>query len=129
MLRGLLGRSHRGSSWLIGPGARVSLRTRTGPCHEVLFMSGRCSPSLRLGLGKRGDEPVAAASFGRDESRLAPVILELGPQVTNMAVYGVAFGYVVDAPECIHDLIAGQHPAGVGGEEVEQTLLERREMQ
>ena len=46
-----------------------------------------------------------------------------------MPVNHIALGRVVDAPQVVQDLFAGHQPSGVGREQIQQTLLEGREMQ
>ena len=58
-----------------------------------------------------------------------PVILQLGPQRTHVAVDDVALDHEVRSPEGIEYLHAREDRAGVRGEKVQQCLLERGELQ
>jgi hypothetical protein len=44
-------------------------------------------------------------------------------------VYHVTVGQVVDAPQRVHNLISGQQASGIGCQQVEQILLQWREVQ
>src|SRR6476619_6543127 len=94
---------HEVSSWLSGLASRRRRRTFHRFC---------------------GDEAVALAGYSGDISRPAPVVLQFRAQVAHMAIDDIAFGRVVDTPQVIQNLVPGQQTTGVGGQEVEQALLQ-----
>src|SRR5215213_6020364 len=77
---------------------------------------------------ERWEEPIAVAWHRRDESRRPPVVLELCAQVADMAVNNVATGGMVGAPKRIQDLVARHYLTSMCRQQVEQALLEAREM-
>src|SRR5438477_838501 len=89
--------------------------------------SGCFAHSFTLAEGRH--KPIASARHRGDEARLAPVILESRTQVTNLAVDNIAFGDVVHTPQRVQDLLAGNHSASVGRQQVQQALLQRCEME
>src|SRR5256885_7442818 len=74
-------------------------------------------------------EPVALPRHGADETRPAPVVLELHPQVADVTVDQVALRDVVRAPERVEDRLPGERLPGVRREQVQQRLFYRGEMQ
>src|SRR6267142_2866846 len=74
------------------------------------------------------DESVARAGHGFDVPRLVPVVLKLRPQGAHVTVHHVALDHEVGPPQGVEDLFTREDAAGVRGEEVEQSLLEGRQM-
>jgi hypothetical protein len=58
-----------------------------------------------------------------------PIVLQLRAESANVPVDDVALDDEVGAPQSVEDLLASEHVPGVGGEEVQQRLLERGEVQ
>ena len=83
---------------------------------------------VRFDLGGT-DKPVAGAGDGLDVPRLVPVVLKLCPQGAHMTVYDVALHHKVGAPERVEDLLSREDASSVGGEKVEECLLQRGQMQ
>src|SRR3954447_19401732 len=82
-----------------------------------------------LGTGERRQEAVALARYCLDEPRPTPIVLQLHPKVPNVAVNHVTLRDVIGSPQRIQDLIARYKLARVGRQQVEQTLLEPRQME
>src|SRR5664279_5271368 len=80
------------------------------------------------GVGERRDEAVALAGDRGDEARAAVVVLELDAQSPHVAVHDVALGHEVGAPDGVEDLLAGDDPPAPAREQVEQALLDAREV-
>src|SRR5581483_6522946 len=59
-------------------------------------------------FGKGGNKSITLAGLGFDETGLAPIVLQLRPQIPDMAVDHVALGHVIDAPQRVHNLVAAQ---------------------
>ena len=59
---------------------------------------------------------------------MAVVVLELDPQAPDVAVDDVALGHEVGAPDGVEDLLAGHDPPATAGEQVEQALLDARQV-
>src|SRR5664280_16492 len=80
------------------------------------------------GVGEGRDEAVALAGDGGDEARVAVVVLERDAQAADVAVDDVALGHEVHAPDGVEDLLAGHDPPAAAREQVEQALLDAREV-
>jgi hypothetical protein len=80
-------------------------------------------------LRERGDEPIPLPRHGRDEPGLAPIVLELRPEVADVAIDDVALGHVVDAPERVQDLVARHHLVRSRRQKIEQALFEAGQVQ
>src|SRR5512132_3950218 len=76
-----------------------------------------------------GLEAVAAGRDGLDVARGAPVVTELHPQLADVPVDHVAFDLEGRAPDALQERLAGQDLARVRREDVEQGLLDRRELE
>src|SRR5712692_8168213 len=92
--------------------------------------AGRSAPRLRHRTGRcgRGSTPsllpenVAYAAQGLDDARGATV-LQLLPQVADVYVDHVAGGAKVEAPDGVHDPLAGEHLPGIAHEQLQQVEL------
>src|SRR5688572_11247419 len=71
-------------------------------------------PSVR----ECGDELVALAGDGRDEARMAVIVLELDAQAPNVAIDDVALGHEVGAPHRVEDLFSRDDLAAAAGQQV-----------
>src|SRR6185436_1331865 len=90
------------------------------------------TPGLRAGRllsGRDRYELVPAPGNGGDVSPALRMALQLDPQVADVAVDDVALRDVVGTPQAVQDFIARQQASRIGGEQIEQVLLERGEMQ
>src|SRR6185295_4642568 len=95
---------------------------------RVLSRGRRLDRSVRLRASAR-DESVPTAGDRLDVSRLVPVVLQLGAEGTHVAVDDVALDDEVGTPERVEDLLAREDAPRIRGKEVQQGLLERRQMQ
>src|SRR5665811_2383129 len=85
----------------------------------------RDSTCIEAGSGSL--ELVPQTAHGDDEPRVRRVGLHLGAQSLDVNVQGLGVTDVVTAPHPIDQLCAGQHPAGVAQQHLEQLeLLERQ---
>jgi hypothetical protein len=64
-----------------------------------------------------------------DEAWLAPVVVQSRAQVADLTVDDVALRDVIRAPQRVEDLLAGDHAPSVGRQQVEQALLQARQVQ
>src|SRR5664280_2251585 len=107
-------------------------RSATRESEVVLPQSRGSSPWIASpcppGVGEGGDEAVALAGDGGDEARVAVVVLELDAQAADVAVDDVALGHEVHAPDGVEDLLPGHDPPAAAREQVEQALLDAREV-
>ena len=88
----------------------------------------RISVAGPAGVREGRDEPVAAARHGRDEARVPVVVLELVRRLPDVAIDDVALGDEVGAPDRVEDLVARDDAAPPAGEQVDQALLDAREV-
>src|SRR5205823_2128171 len=115
-------RRHTRPPWSLEREMGTNRQAARSLCRGRPYASG-CSDS-RATVSERRQEPIAAAGHRGDEARLPPIVLESGSQVANLAVYHVALGHVVHAPQRVQDLLAGDHAASVGRKQVQQALLQ-----
>src|SRR2546426_5806395 len=80
------------------------------------------------GRGRR-DEAIAATGDGGYVLWPARMVLQLDAQVADVAVNHIALGHIVDPPEVVQNLVAGEQASRVCGQEIEQALVERRGVQ
>src|SRR6266550_946380 len=117
------------TSMNMGTGASVSQPnsqpTRTRICQVY---GGAPARLVVLGVGS-ADEAISRAGDRLDVPRLVPVVLKLRAQGSHVAVHHVAFDNEVGAPERVEDLLAGEDVAGVGGEKIQERLLERGQVE
>src|SRR6266550_8373890 len=117
------------TSMNMGTGASVSqpnsqpTRTRISQVY-----GGAAARLIVLGVGS-ADEAIPGAGDRLDVPRFVPVVLKLRAQGSHMAVHDVAFDDEVGAPKRVEDLLSGEDVAGVGGEEIQERLLERRQVE
>src|SRR6185369_7947413 len=92
-------------------------------------LGGQSRASVRIArpaaVGERRNEPVPATGHGRDEPRMAIVVLELDPEAPDVAVDDVALGDEIRTPDHVEDLLAGHDLPAPAGEQVEQALFDR----
>src|SRR3569833_1941928 len=81
--------------------------------------SERCRGTTPSSRRSWGAQDVADAAHGVDETRLAG----LAAQVHHVHVQGVRRRLEVKAPHRLEDLLAGQHLAGVGEEQLQQRVF------
>jgi hypothetical protein len=62
-------------------------------------------------------------------SRMVCMVLQLEAQVANVPVYNIALRHVICTPQVVKNFVAGQQAAGVGGQQIQEALLEGREVQ
>src|SRR5713226_6761340 len=85
-------------------------------------------PAAALTLIRARYERVATAGLGNNETRKPPIVLQLRPETPYVAVHDAAFGHVVRPPQGDEDLLARDHSAGVGRQQVQQALLQRGQL-
>src|SRR5947209_8059091 len=89
-----------------------------------VMMSATCTPA---GYRRSGLELVAEAADGEQVAGLGRVRLDLGAQPLDVHVEGLRVADVVAAPHPIDQLPAGQHPAAVAEQELQQLELLQRQ--
>src|SRR5438093_1010171 len=77
----------------------------------------------RLGL-----EPIPRAGDGLDEAGRPPIVVELHTQLADVTIDNVALDLEFAAPDAGEKVFPAQRSSGVGGKEIEQSLLDRREL-
>src|SRR5687768_6534092 len=76
----------------------------------------------------RDRDHIALSAHRGEDIRPAPVVLELAPQVTDVAVDEVAVRLGVGSPDAVDDVLARHDATGVRDEHVKESALERCEM-
>src|SRR2546421_5779734 len=88
------------------------------------LLPGRAIPT---GQGAGLAEPVTDRPHRLDQP--APLFAELGPQPADVDVDGPCPAVVLVSPHTRQQLLAGEHLAGVGGEEPQELVLHIREVE
>src|SRR5258705_7683223 len=82
----------------------------------------------RTASGLRRVEPVARSADRDHVDRPAGILLDLGPQPTDVDVDGARAAGVGRTPDPRHELVAAEHAAGIAGERRQEGELLRAEM-
>src|SRR5450631_87434 len=99
------------------PAPRSKLRPREQSRAEVL---GKPASSLT------DLEHVAGSAHGVDVPRLLRITFYFLPQTTNIHVHDAWRNESSVVPDCVQQTFAGEHPAGVGGQKLDETEFRRR---
>src|SRR6266851_8870807 len=88
----------------------------------------RCRSAAVLTLVQARYECAATAGLGNNKTRKPPIVLQLRPETPYVAVYDAGVGHVVRPPQRVEDLLARDHSAGVGRQQVQQAVLQRGQL-
>src|SRR3989454_805804 len=103
---------------------------RTRPVITALHTRADCVAALLGGVAHAGLglEPIARPGDCLDETRRAPLVPELHPQLADVTIDDVALDLEFAPPDAGKEVFPAQCPSGVGGEEIEKSLLDRSEL-
>src|SRR5207253_8966398 len=74
-------------------------------------------------------ETVSLAWNGFDVARRAPIIVELHAKLPDVTIDDIALDLEVAAPDARQQALACEHLTGVRGQDVQEGLLDRRELE
>src|SRR6266571_6570335 len=89
-----------------------------------------CAGALFCGAGhaRLRLESITRTRHGLDVPRRAPLVVELHAQLADVTVDDVALDLELAAPDRCEQVLATQRLSGVRGQEIEERLLDRREV-
>src|SRR6266576_676384 len=101
---------------------RTTSTPRTRTVITALHTRADCVAALLGGVAHAGLglEPIARPGDCLDETRRAPFVTELHPQLADVTIDDVALDLEFTAPNAGEEVFPAQGPAGVGGEEIEK---------
>src|SRR5213593_4003252 len=110
-----------------------SLATASLRIPDVITALHRPASCAGTSLGRGGDfrlllESVAGAGHGLDVARRAPLVVELHAQLADVTIDDIALDLELAAPDRREQVLAAQGLAGVGRQEIEERLLDGREV-
>ena len=95
---------------------------------QDLRARGAAAAPLRINLSRALHQPVSDRRLGQDMLGLRRIVLELLTQVAHVDPHVVAVLGVRGTPYLAQDLAVREHLAGVGDEQAQQAIFDRRQM-